>query len=66
MLENARYMTKFVKDKRSAELYELDDKSGHIVRMIEGKQIVEDRIIKGKSVYYVVDACENWCNGIIE
>lgn len=66
MLENARYVTKFVKDKRSAELYDLDDKSGHIVRMLQDGKIIEDRIIKGKSLYYIVDTCENWCNGIID
>lgn len=59
-------MTKFVKDKRSAELFELNDKSGYIVRFIENGSIVEDRTIQGKSMYYIVDTCENWCDGIID
>jgi hypothetical protein len=66
MLENARYITKFVKDKRSAELFELNDKSGYVVRLIENSKIVEDRTIQGKSMYYIVDTCENWCEGIID
>lgn len=65
MIDNARFMTKYIKDKRVAELFELDDKSGYIVRMIDNKEIKEDRVIKGKSVYYVVDTCENWCEGLI-
>ena len=64
MIENARYCTKYIKETITAELYELAD--GYIIRMIENKQIKEDRVIKGKSVYYVVDACENWCEGIID
>ena len=66
MLENARYCTKYVKNKRSAELFELDDKSGYIIRFIEDSKIIEDRVIKGKSMYYIVDTCENWCDGIID
>ena len=66
MLENARYMTKFVKDKRSAELFELEDKSGYIIRLLENNKIVEDRVVQGKSMYYIVDTCENWCEGIID
>ena len=64
MIDNARFCTKYIKDKRTAELYELPD--GYVVRMIEDKQIKEDRVIKGKSVHYVVDTCENWCEGIID
>ncbi len=64
MIDNARYLTRYTKDKRTAELYELSD--GYVVRFIDNKVIKEDRVIKGKSVYYVVDACENWCEGIID
>ena len=64
MIDNARYCTKYMRETRTAELYELAD--GYIIRMIENKQIKEDRVIKGKSVYYVVDVCENWCEGIID
>ncbi|MDC3266330.1 hypothetical protein OAU13_00225 [bacterium] len=66
MIENARYLTRYTNGKRTAELFELDDKTGYIVRMIESKQIKEDRIIQGKSIHYVVDTCENWCEGIID
>ena len=66
MLENARYMTKFVKEKRTAELFELQDKSGYIIRLLENNKIVEDRVVQGKSMYYIVDTCENWCEGIID
>jgi len=65
MLENARYTTKFVKDKRTAELFEHDNKMGYTIRLIEDGKIIEDRFIEGKSLHYIVDACENWCNGII-
>jgi hypothetical protein len=64
MIENARYLTRYSRDKRTAELYELPD--GYVVRMIENKLIKEDRVIKNKSVHYVVDTCENWCEGIID
>lgn len=64
MVDNARYLTRYTKDKRTAELYELSD--GYVVRFIDNKVIKEDRVIKGKSVYYVVDTCENWCEGIID
>lgn len=66
MIENARFVTKFIKEKRTAELFELDDRSGYIVRMIENQKIKEDRVIKGKSIYYINDTCENWCEGIID
>ena len=59
-------MTKFVKEKRSAELFELEDKSGYIIRLLENNKIVEDRVVQGKSMYYIVDTCENWCEGIID
>ncbi len=64
MIDNARYLTRYTKDKRTAELYELSD--GYVIRFIDNKVIKEDRVIKGKSVYYVVDTCENWCEGIID
>ena len=64
MIDNARYITRYTKDKRTAELYELSD--GYVVRFIDNKVIKEDRVIRGKSVYFVVDACENWCEGIID
>lgn len=64
MVDNARYLTRYTKDKRTAELYELSD--GYVIRFIDNRVIKEDRVIKGKSVYYVVDACENWCEGIID
>jgi hypothetical protein len=66
MIDNARFVTKYVRDKRVAELFELDDRSGYVVRMIENKQIKEDRVIRGKSLYYIQDVCENWCEGIID
>lgn len=59
-------MTKFVKEKRTAELFELEDKSGYIIRLLENNKIVEDRVVQGKSMYYIVDTCENWCEGIID
>lgn len=64
MIDNARYITRYTKDKRTAELYEIS--GGYVIRFIDNKVIKEDRVIKGKSVYYVVDACENWCEGIID
>ena len=66
MIENARFVTKFIKERRTAELFELDDRTGYIVRLIEDRNIKEDRLIKGKSVYYINDVCENWCEGIID
>lgn len=64
MIDNARYITRYSNDKRTAELYELSD--GYVVRFIDNKVIKEDRVIKGKSVHFVVDTCENWCEGIID
>lgn len=64
MVDNARYLTRYTKDKRTAELYELAD--GYVIRFIDNRVIKEDRVIKGKSVHYVVDTCENWCEGIID
>ena len=64
MIDNARYITRYTKDKRTAELYEIS--GGYVVRFIHDRVIKEDRVIKDKSVYYVVDACENWCEGIID
>lgn len=61
---SARFLTKFIKDKRVAELFEID--GGYVVRLIKDKVIIEDRVIKGKSMYFIVDTCENWCEGIID
>lgn len=64
MIDNARYLTKFVKERRVAELFEVD--GGYIIRLIKDSVIIEDRVVKGKSMYFIVDTCENWCEGIID
>jgi hypothetical protein len=66
MIDNARFLTKYVRDNRTAELFELEDRSGYLVRMIHDRVIKEDRVIKGKSIRYIVDTCENWVEGIID
>lgn len=66
MIENARFMTKYVREDRVAELFELEDRSGYIIRLINKKVIQEDRVIKGKSIHYATDTCENWVEGIFD
>lgn len=66
MFSNARFVTKYVKENRVAEVFELDDKTGYIIRMKHNKEIKEDRVIQGKSVYHIVDVCESWCDGVVD
>lgn len=66
IMNNAILVTKYAKYNRIAELFELADKSGYIVRLIDDKVIKEDRVIQGKSIYYVLDTCENWVEGIVD
>ena len=65
-IDDAKFITKYIKNVRSAELFELNDRTGYIIRFIDGKIVKDERLIVGKSMYYIIDTCETWCEGIVD